>query len=65
MREGLIPVILGTAVTATGAVMRGRDMNKRHMTKRDTEVAIGAGLFGLGLAHIILGTIDLIQDREE
>lgn len=62
MREGLIPVILGTVVTATGATLRGVDMKKRGMTKRDTKVAISAGLLGLGLAHIILGSIDLVQD---
>ena len=62
MREGLIPVILGTVVTATGATLRGIDMKKYGMTKRDTRIAIGAGLFGLGLAHLILGGIDLIQD---
>lgn len=63
MREGIIPIILGTAVTATGAVMRGTDMKKHRMTKRDTQVAIGAGLVGLGAAHIILGAIDLLGDR--
>jgi len=62
MREGLIPVILGTVVTASGATIRGVDMKKHGMTKRDTKVAIGAGLLGLGLAHIILGSIDLVQD---
>lgn len=62
MREGLIPVILGTAVTATGVALRGTDMKKHGMTKRDTRVAIGSGLLGLGLAHIILGSIDLVQD---
>ena len=64
MREGLIPVILGTAVTATGLVMRGVDMKRHHgMSRHDTKVAIGAGLLGLGVAHIALGAIDLIQDN--
>ena len=62
MREGLIPVVLGTVVTATGVALRGVDMKKHGMTKRDTKVAIGAGLLGLGLAHIILGGIDLVKD---
>ena len=64
MREGLIPVILGTAVTATGVALRGVDMKRHGMTKRDTKVAIGAGLLGLGLAHIILGGIDLVHDMD-
>lgn len=61
MREGLIPALLGTAVTATGIAMRGYDMKKRSMTRRDTTVAIGAGVLGFGLAHVVLGSIDLIQ----
>lgn len=63
MREGIIPIILGTAVTATGAAMRGIDMKKHGMTKHDTTVALGAGLVGLGAAHIILGAIDLIGGK--
>jgi hypothetical protein len=62
MREGLIPVVLGTVVTAGGAVSRAADMKRHGMTRRDTKVAIGAGLIGLGLAHIILGSIDLVKD---
>lgn len=64
MREGLVPILLGTAVTAAGAVMRGVDMKKHGMTKHDTAVALGAGLVGLGAAHIILGAIDLISGKE-
>jgi len=61
LREGLIPAVLGTAVTATGLAMRGYDMKRRGMNKRDTTVAIGAGVLGFGLAHVVLGSIDLIQ----
>jgi hypothetical protein len=61
MREGLIPTVLGTAVTATGLAMRGYDMKKNGMQKRDTVVALSAGILGFGLAHVVLGSIDLIQ----
>lgn len=61
MREGLIPAVLGTAVTATGLAMRGYDMKRNGMHKRDTTVAIGAGVLGFGLAHVLLGSIDLIK----
>ena len=63
MREGVIPILLGTAVTATGAILRGSDTKRRGMNRHDTKVALGAGLVGLGAAHIILGAIDLIGDR--
>ncbi len=61
MREGLIPTVLGTAVSATGLAMRGYDMKKHGMDKRDTMVALGAGILGFGLAHVVLGSIDLVQ----
>lgn len=61
MREGLIPTVLGSAVTATGLAMRTYDMKKRGMGKRDTTVAIGAGILGFGLAHVVLGSIDLVR----
>lgn len=61
MREGLIPTLLGSAVMASGAVMRDMDMQKRGMHKRDVMPLVGAGLFGFGLAHVVLGTKDLIK----
>jgi len=50
-REGLIPTILGTAVTATGLVLRG------------SNPAVGWGITGFGLAHILLGVIDLLEHQ--
>jgi hypothetical protein len=53
MREGLIPTVLGTAVTATGASMR----NKYPMA--------AAAVVGFGLAHVVLGAIDLVEHRRQ
>ncbi|WZL73491.1 asparagine synthase [Clostridiaceae bacterium 35-E11] len=51
VREGLIPTALGSAVTLTGAMMKRRDMAPM----------IAAGIVGFGLAHIVLGTVDMVQ----
>jgi len=59
MREGLVPTLLGSAVLASGTMMRGIDMKKRGMHKKDIMPLLSAGLVGFGLAHIILGTKDL------
>lgn len=61
MREGLIPTLLGSSVLAAGTMIRGMDMEKHGMHKRDVLPMIGAGLVGFGLAHVILGTKDLVQ----
>jgi hypothetical protein len=51
MREGLIPAILGTAVTATGAILRPRFP------------MVGTAVLGFGAAHVVLGAIDLVEHR--
>ena len=54
IREGLIPTVLGSAVTATGYAMK---------QNRGTNKMIANTIFGFGLAHIVLGTIDLVKHR--
>ncbi|MDF2531184.1 MAG: hypothetical protein K0R80_3228 [Clostridia bacterium] len=61
MREGLIPTLLGSAVMASGAMLRGVDMEKRGMHKKDLMPLLSAGLVGFGLAHVVLGTKDLVK----
>lgn len=51
IREGLIPTVLGTVVTATGIALK------------PVSTAISWGVAGFGLAHIVLGSIDLVQHR--
>ena len=54
MREGLIPSVLGTAVTATGVALRG----SRYKTAATAAI-------GFGLAHVVLGAIDLVEHRNQ
>jgi hypothetical protein len=53
MREGLIPTVLGTAVTATGVAFRGR------------YPMASTAVMGFGLAHVVLGTIDMVGHRNQ
>lgn len=52
MREGLIPAVLGTVVTASAASLLG---SKYKLA--------ATGMLGFGLAHVVLGAIDLIEHR--
>ena len=55
IREGLIPAVLGSAVTAAGFVMK---------QKSGTNKMVANTIFGFGLAHIVLGAIDLVEHRK-
>ncbi|WP_226535764.1 asparagine synthase [Fictibacillus halophilus] len=54
IREGFIPATLGTAVTATGYALK---------QSRGTNKMVANTIFGFGLAHVVLGVIDLIEHR--
>lgn len=51
VREGLVPAVLGTVVTATGLALR------------PVAPFLSWGVAGFGLAHIVLGAIDLVEHR--
>lgn len=57
-REGLIPTVLGAAVTATAATAAAT-----RFKSKDTASMIAAGVAGFGLAHIVLGAIDLVEHK--
>jgi formate/nitrite transporter FocA (FNT family) len=54
IREGLIPTALGSAVTVTGYAMK---------QNRQSNKMIANTIFGFGLAHVVLGVIDLVEHR--
>ena len=53
MREGMMPTVLGTAVTATGLALKSANP------------ALGWGIAGFGLAHLVLGAIDLVEHSHD
>ncbi|WP_026882786.1 hypothetical protein [Clostridium akagii] len=55
IKEGLVPTALGTIVTAAGATLIARKMSP----------AVSAGILGFGLAHIVLGSIDLVEHKHK
>ncbi|MFJ8265890.1 asparagine synthase [Peribacillus asahii] len=52
MREGLIPTVLGTAVSTAGYMLK---------QKRGSNKMVANTIFGL--AHVVLGVIDLVEHR--
>lgn len=54
IKEGTIPTALGAVVTTAGLI-----------SKRSTRKNLAWGIVGFGLAHIVLGGIDLVQHRNE
>lgn len=63
MREGMIPTVLGTAVTGVALAMRTPDLMKSGIRKKEVGTMVATGLIGFGLAHVVLGSIDLFQSR--
>lgn len=53
VKEGVIPTVLGTAVTAAGLALRD-----------NVPEAYRGGIIGFGLAHIVLGSMDMIDKRQ-
>lgn len=62
-REGLIPTVLGAAVT-TAATAAGAGMMKKEYDRNHLAPMVAAGIAGFGLAHIVLGSIDLVEHRK-
>lgn len=64
MKKGVIPSLLGTAVTGATLYMNGNDIMKRSERKNNVESMIATGLLGFGLAHVVLGGIDMFKKNK-
>lgn len=63
MRAGIIPTLLGTAVTGVTLYMNGEDIVKRGKRKRNVESMVASGLLGFGVAHLVLGSINMMKKQ--
>lgn len=63
MRKGILPAMLGMAVTGATIAMTDMDITKRAMHRKGREEMLTSGLIGFGLAHIVLGGLDLMNNR--
>ena len=64
MKDGLIPTTLGTVVTASAAALRTMGLRKKGIKQQDIIPMVETAVIGFGLAHIVLGSIDLIQNKK-
>ena len=62
MKKGLIPVTLGVAVTMAGLSVDANQYKERRFRSRDYANMAGALLVGAGVAHIALGSIDMLKE---
>lgn len=62
VKEGLIPTALGTVVTLGASTLRAR--NRKDIRRKDVVPMAETALIGFGLAHIVLGAIELLDNRK-
>lgn len=53
IKEGLIPTVVGTCVTATGMALKNTNLPDSYRN----------GIIGFGLAHVVLGSMGMISDN--
>lgn len=58
MKKGMIPIVLGTAVTTAGIALDVNQNKRNKFNKKDYKNMAGALLVGAGVAHVVLGGID-------
>ncbi|GAA0104904.1 hypothetical protein UT300013_15270 [Paraclostridium sordellii] len=58
MKKGMVPIVLGAAVTTAGLALDAKQNKNHKFKKNDYKNMAGALLVGAGVAHIALGSID-------
>lgn len=53
MRDGIIPTVVGTVVTATGFALKNTDLPDSYKN----------GIIGFGLAHIAMGSAEMLTQN--
>lgn len=64
MKNGVIPTALGAVVTTGAIALRAQSVMKKGMSKKQILPMVETAAIGFGLAHIVLGSIDLYQNKK-
>lgn len=62
MKKGLVPALLGVAVTGATLAMNDPDILEKGLRRKNRDAMLATGLIGFGLAHVVLGSIDLFRE---
>lgn len=53
IKEGLIPTVVGTCVTAAGLALKNTNIPESYRN----------GIIGFGVAHVFLGSVDMMNQN--
>lgn len=59
--RGIMPALLGTAITGATIYRNGEDVLKKGRKKRHMETMIASGILGFGIAHVVLGSLNMVK----
>ncbi|SHE53527.1 hypothetical protein SAMN02745784_00971 [Tissierella praeacuta DSM 18095] len=62
MKKGILPALLGIAVTGGAIAMTQTDITRKMMNSKNRKAMITTGIIGYGLAHIVLGCLDILTE---
>jgi len=55
IKEGLIPTVVGTCVTAAGLALKNTNLPESYRN----------GIIGFGVAHVVLGSVDMMSQNSQ
>jgi len=59
--KGIMPALLGTAITGATLYRSGEDVMKKGRKKRNMETMVASGLLGIGITSVVLGSMNMVR----
>lgn len=59
--KGIMPAVLGTALTGATIYRSGEEVMKKGRKKRHMEPIIASGLLGIGITSVVLGSMNMLR----
>lgn len=59
--RGIMPALLGTAITGATIYRSGGDVMKKGKKKRHMDTMVASGLLGFGVASVLVGSMSMMK----